>query len=229
MVKFCQLCKNQIDNDTTTFCPICGTRLSYLPARDPQGSKTQIATRKRSTIVWVVKICVVAILLILFSVSISAYNVAHTLSVLDIKSQALTVPYDKLLKNNEEYVGKIVYFRGTVGQIISESDDNYELIIDTSENPLNFNQNSLYVNYEGSRLSEGDYINLWGNVDGVITVHSVPGVSYTIPELTALDVEMITAEASGSSSIPVAVSTATPTPTQHGWVWNSTIENFNEV
>jgi hypothetical protein len=185
--------------------------------------------RKRSTIVWVVKICVVAILLILFSVSISTYNVAHTLSVLDIKSQALTIPYDKLLKNNEDYVGKIVYFQGMVGQIISESDDNYELRIDTSENPLGFNQNSLYVNYEGSRLSEGDYINLWGNVDGVITVHTVPSVSYTIPELTALDVEMVTAEASSSSSIPVAVSTAIPTPTQHGWVWNSTIENFNKV
>ena len=50
---------------------------------------------------------------------------------------------------------------------------------------------TVWVNYSGSRVLEDDIIQVWGTVDGRRTYETVLGASVTIPELTSLVLEIV--------------------------------------
>lgn len=215
MAKFCQTCGNQIIDNNAPFCPKCGAKLPITsPAPQPQNPKPQSNTKKRSTVEWIAIGCGGIILLVIVSAFIAGMisgisgasqktsTTAGTQQpivpptptidpIIQIKNNVQNIPYDDLFRYNENYIGKTVYFRGKIIQIIPVYSDSYEFRVATKQSQyLGYSDDVIYVNYKGSRFLEGDIIDLWGKVEGLETYSSV-FKPVTIPKLTALHAELV--------------------------------------
>jgi len=114
------------------------------------------------------------------------------MSVEEIKNRAVNVSYDDLMRYNEEYVGKIVYFRGGVVQVIEVHGNEYDLRVATSGSYyVSYYEDIIWVNYEGSRILEDDIVDVWGYVKGLKAYTTVLGAKVTIPELDCFHLELI--------------------------------------
>ncbi len=111
----------------------------------------------------------------------------NTLSVAQIKASAKIVPYDSLFRYNEGYVGDVVYFKGEIVQVENYFGDDYHFRIATK----NGYDDIIYVNYVGSRLLEGDTVEIWGTVKGLKRYTSIFGQSVTIPEIDSLHLQQV--------------------------------------
>jgi len=115
-----------------------------------------------------------------------------TMSVEEIKSSALTISYDDLMRNNENYVGEVAYYRGEVVQVSEIYGDKYVLRVATKQEPyIGYFKDVIWVNYKGKRLLEDDIIDVWGRVKGLKTYTAVLGNEITIPEIDSLHVELV--------------------------------------
>lgn len=122
-------------------------------------------------------------------------DIIQEMSVEEIKANALdSISYDDLMRQNEQYVGEIINYKGQVIQVQETGKTGCYLIRFATKKMEYFEdymENILYVNYCGSRLLEGDILNLWIRVSGLKTYTAVLGNSITIPEATSLHVELI--------------------------------------
>jgi hypothetical protein len=115
-----------------------------------------------------------------------------TLSVAEIKNSAQSFNYDDLMRNNKNYIGKIAYYRGEISNVIEMGADSYEFPVSTKKDIyLGYLGNTIYVHYKGLRMLQGDTVDIWGRVDGLITLKGVLGNEVTVPELTSLQLELI--------------------------------------
>lgn len=100
-------------------------------------------------------------------------------------AECVTVSYDDVARNPDNYDGEKVVISGTVIQV---SEDALDLF---STNSVDFRVETTdgiwYVSYnrpEGeSRILDGDYITCYGECDGVTTYISVLGGNVTVPKL----------------------------------------------
>lgn len=109
-----------------------------------------------------------------------------TPTMAQIKGQAIELSYDALARETEDHVGKIVHFKGTVLQVIEDTwnKDRFGLRVSVGGGDV------VYVHYEGSRVLEDDEIEFYAKVDGRLTYEAVLGNEVTVPELTALILEV---------------------------------------
>ena len=104
---------------------------------------------------------------------------------------ATEVAYDDLFRNNESYVGDVVYFHGKVIQVYEQLFGGYMWLVATERNEyFGYIGDNLWVNYDGPRFLEGDIIDLCGKVKGLRTYSSIFGQQVTIPEIDALGVSL---------------------------------------
>lgn len=140
-------------------------------------------------------IFIILIFLLSFSLGCIEYReeeyTEKSMSVEEIKTNALHVSYNELMRHNENYIGKIVHFRGKVVQVLEKYQDNYILRVATKLERYGYYGNVIWVNYQGERLLEDDIIDIYGKVKGLRTYLTVLGSEVTIPEITALYVELI--------------------------------------
>lgn len=115
-------------------------------------------------------------------------NCLKDLSPETIKSNAIEISYDDLMRNNEEHVGKIVYHEGEVIQVQNVFGNTYVLRVST-EGPYYYD-NVIWVNYAGDRLLEDDAVEIWGVV-GLKEYSAIFGNSVTIPEIDASILELV--------------------------------------
>ena len=122
-----------------------------------------------------------------------AIGVKSTIDHIDaIKTNAKNVSYDDLFRYNENYIGKTVYYRGKIIQIILDDGNNYEFRVATKKSEYSgYSDDVLFVNCQGPRFLEGDIIDLWGQVEGLETYSAVLGHQVTIPKVTALHTELV--------------------------------------
>lgn len=115
------------------------------------------------------------------------------LSIEKIKSSADSfLTYDELMRNNNQYVGRIVKYRGEITQVVEDYGNSYTLRVATKEEAyIGYYDDVLLVNYNGPRLLEQDIIDLWGEVSGLRSYVAVLGNTITIPEIDALHVEIV--------------------------------------
>ena len=99
----------------------------------------------------------------------------------------MIVPYDDLVQNNEQYIGKTVKIRGKIIQ--SQSSGN-EYVFSVATRPDYYNLDIVYLNYNGPRFIEGDLVDIWGRVDGLKPNPAVLGNSVMIPEITSNHLEL---------------------------------------
>ncbi len=134
------------------------------------------------------------------------------MSLAEIKSNVITVSYDDLMRSNENYVGKIIYYRGKIIQVREDYNDEYTLRVATKESEyVGYSDNIIWVNYKGKRLLEDDIIDVWGKVKGLKSYTGLLGDQVTIPEIDSLNVEL----SQKSNGEVVAVNSKVPTPTNY--------------
>ncbi len=114
----------------------------------------------------------------------------EALTLKEMKQQAKTMPYDDLMRENKNYVGDIVYYRGEVQQVSEISQNEYVLRVSVTEKEY-FWDDVVWVDYIGSRVLEKDIIDLWGAVTGLRTYTAVLGNDITIPKIKADAVEVV--------------------------------------
>lgn len=97
-----------------------------------------------------------------------------------------SISYDDLFRDNEDYIGCIVYFRGEIIQV-REFLGAYDWRVATGESQyLGYIEDIVWVNYSGPRFLEGDLIDFCGEVTGLKTYTAIFGQQVTIPEIKAL-------------------------------------------
>ena len=93
-----------------------------------------------------------------------------SMSISQIKSAAVQVPYDSLFRYNERYVGAIIYFRGQVVQVVATAgSDSYWLRVATKQPTYgnSWYEDIILVHYTGPRVLENDMVQVWGRVVGL--------------------------------------------------------------
>ncbi len=131
-----------------------------------------------------------------------------SLSVEEIKRTAIDISYDELMRNTENHKGEIIVFKGKILQVIEDENgnDKFDFRIGTRiEKNIHYDkyardtyytfdyspEDVIYVGYKGKRMLEGDIVAVWGRVDGRMKYKAVLGNIITIPEVEALNLELI--------------------------------------
>lgn len=120
-----------------------------------------------------------------FESSLATDDKNETISRESYIAECVTVSYDDVARNPDNYDGAMVTFSGFVVQVSEDvlnlvSTNSVDLRVETSEG-------TWYVSYNRpdgeSRILEGDCITCYGECDGVTTYISVLGGNVTVPKL----------------------------------------------
>ena len=103
----------------------------------------------------------------------------------ELKAASIQLSYDDLFRDNEEHIGKSIWYTGEVIQIIEGDGDEYQLRVNVTEGEI-FWDDTVFLRYSGPRLLEDDIIEFIGRVNGLITYETVMGNNVTIPALTVI-------------------------------------------
>jgi len=216
--KYCQYCGKEMPTGVS-FCPSCGrpTKPEVMVPTPSIPSKPKSKTGRNI----VIAIALIFLVLVVAALGSGVYQgtkpppTTPKMSIDEIKSVAIKVPYEDLFRYNEQYIGKIIYFRGQTVQVVSGTgQNNYILRIATKENVYtSWYEDVIWVNYEGPRVLEKDMVDVWGRVKGLRSYTAVLGVEMTIPEVDSLHLEVV--EISTPTPTPTSTPTPTPTPKQY--------------
>ena len=157
-----------------------------------EGNRKKHSKRKSGCLI-VVLIFAIFIIISILGASSSINKTSSVkqpaLSFEEVKGMAMSgLSYDELLRNNEKYIGKIVYYKGEVSQISETGENKYILRVYVTKKEYSWDDD-IYVVYSGNRILENDIIDLWGRVEGVKKYSTVLGATRSIPEITALFLE----------------------------------------
>jgi len=224
--RYCQYCGKEMPAGVS-FCPSCGK---------PTGPEVRVPTpsipAKRESKTGrniIIAAGLIFLILVVAALGYGAYQATKPppttpkMSVGEIKSVAIKVPYDDLFRHNEQYIGKIIYFRGQIVQVVSGTgQNNYILRIATKENVYtDWYEDVIWVNYEGPRVLEKDKVDVWGKVKGLRSYTAVLGNEVTVPEMDSLHLEVL--------EISTLTPTPTPTPKQYDVVIKYTERYADEI
>ncbi|MCX6770755.1 MAG: hypothetical protein NTX79_01745 [Candidatus Micrarchaeota archaeon] len=97
----------------------------------------------------------------------------------------INVSYRELMRNNEQYVGKLVYFRGRISQVWGYDQKTQDFGM--SDGTL---LNYIYVSdYSGERLLQDDVVEMVGEVTGLYTYTTAMQTEQTVPKVKAINVK----------------------------------------
>jgi len=98
---------------------------------------------------------------------------------------AQTVSYAQLNKNPEEYVGKVVSFRGQIFQIQEEAGEG-NMLLSVTEVTEGFWDDHVWVNFsQHVKAAEKDIVTVYGEVTGQKSYKTQIGGETYVPEMTA--------------------------------------------
>ena len=126
------------------------------------------------------------------------------------KAASTQLSYDDLFRNNEEHIGKTIWYTGEVIQVIEGDEDEYQLRVNVTEGEI-FWDDTVFLRYSGSRLLEDDIIEFVGRVNGLIAYEAVMGNEVTIPDITVIAHRRLGGAESPTSTVSISLRpTATP-------------------
>ena len=103
------------------------------------------------------------------------------------KESAEEIPYRTLLRYAEDNVGKRVYYRGEVVQVIEDEGD-FQLRVNVTPGEYGFWEDTVFLRHADApvRILEDDIIAFVGRMNGTLTYESAMGGNVTIPDITVL-------------------------------------------
>ena len=121
-------------------------------------------------------------------------TVTQTVTIVD-KTNVINGSFDDLMRNNENYIGRIIYFRGQIDQFVDDGEGEYILRVSTKPAALAedgyIGNTIILLHYNGKRVLEGDIIDLWGISKGLYSYTSVFNAPVTLPELDNPYIELV--------------------------------------
>lgn len=126
----------------------------------------------------------------------SAEALAEQQTLDEQKAQAVTIAYDDLFRNNEDHVGKTVRYVGEILQVQENfclfcEHPSYTLRVAVTKGDFDLWDDPIWVDYEGDeRFLEADIVTVWGTVEGLKSYRAVLGNQITVPQLTAIDIQL---------------------------------------
>ena len=191
---------------TTIFCCIPFGIVSIVYAAKVNGmvatgniDDARQASKKAKTWAWVAfgtGLTVYALLILIAIISNQADSSStspapSTLTFSEARSQAQTIPYDELFRNNEQYKSQLFYFSGEIVQVMEHVfGDGYDFRVNVSDGL--FDSEIIYLaDYDGPRLLEDDKIEFVGESVGLEQYQAIMGNSVTIPRLKTIGVRRI--------------------------------------
>ena len=102
-----------------------------------------------------------------------------------LKDTAERVSYENLFRNNEEWKGRRVYYRGKIIQVIEGSGNEFQLRANVTKGEFSWDD-TVFLRYSGERLLEDDVIEFVGRVNGLIKYEAIFGNEVTIPDITII-------------------------------------------
>lgn len=119
-------------------------------------------------------------------------NTPEETNTQSIEQRAENISWEALMRNESQHQGKAVYFKGEVAQVLEGSEGNYAIRVYTSRGSFDeYSEDTIWVEYQGSRVLDGDVIELWGEFVELHTYESVDGDPVTIPGINAEKLEVI--------------------------------------
>ena len=196
---FCTKCGTSLKVNNV-FCVKCGTKTGYESDLNVNKLKKKGRSKKKKLgIGFGITILLFFGLIILGSLSFD-FNEKESknseLSSSQIKINAIHgVNFDDLMRNNENYVGKILYLEGKIIQAQQSYGDVYDIRVSITKEELGFGStiysDPIYVNYEGDRILEEDIVGIYGQVTGIKNYNGVFGQTISVPEVNSLLLEVI--------------------------------------
>ncbi len=109
------------------------------------------------------------------------------LAVEELKEQAISWNYKDIVRNEERYIGKIIYLTGSI-DLIEKFDDNWvRLFVSTKEGFAYSDAEYFYVWYNGNKLLNDDTIEAYVVVESIYEVESMlEGYFQYYPIVTAM-------------------------------------------
>ena len=139
----------------------------------------------------------------------------ETVTFEQLKANANAISYDDLFRNNEDHIGKTVWFVGQVLQVLEGDADEFQLRVNVTKEEF-FWDDTIFLRYSGNRLLEDDIVEFVAMVNGLITYEALMGNDITIPDLTAISLRM-TEDSARTPALPtVPIASESPTPIATG-------------
>lgn len=116
---------------------------------------------------------------------------------IQFKKNCKSIPYKKLARNIEDYIGERVVYRGQVFQVEEIFKSTTILMKVTEERVFDqvFYKDDIYVTRDGKnqnpRVLEDDIIRVYGIVKGNTSYITVLGAGRTLPEIEAKYIEIV--------------------------------------
>lgn len=107
------------------------------------------------------------------------------LSLQQLRNISANVSYDDLFRNNESYVGKLVFYEAEVIQVLDSGEDRYQFRANITQGEY-FWDDVVLLRYRGSCILEKDIIELVGMVNGLVSYEAVFGQKITIPDISVI-------------------------------------------
>ena len=103
------------------------------------------------------------------------------------KESAEEIPYRTLFRYAEQNVGKRVFYRGEVVQVIEDQGD-FQLRVNVTPGDYGFWSDTVFLRDVDApvRILEGDIIAFVGRMNGTFTYETVMGGKVTIPDITVV-------------------------------------------
>lgn len=118
-------------------------------------------------------------------------DIYYPTSFLELQRKASSPSYDDLFRYNERYIGKLVYYRAEIVQVIEVGENVYRCRADVTNKIGIFGstwEDTVYIRDINFRLLEDDIIEFVGEVMGLQTYTSVLRGKITIPDINVIEV-----------------------------------------
>jgi starvation-inducible outer membrane lipoprotein len=131
------------------------------------------------------------------AIAVSAYHFIqkHQPALEELKKTAVSVPYDELVRNQQDYIGQIVRFRGKVVQVVpGEQNGKYVILIIWVGKGLTSLNDVVYVEYQPDvhdpRIMKNDVVQFSGKFNGIRSPEA-NRANAEVPQVVAYEVERI--------------------------------------
>ena len=112
----------------------------------------------------------------------------------EYKAQCVSVPYNDIARNPNNYKGQKAVFKGQVIQV-QESGKNVVLRINTTQGQYGLWDDTIYVDYKRkddneSRVLDDDIVTVYGEIKGIKDYRAVLGNQISIPHIEAAYIDI---------------------------------------
>lgn len=173
----CSNCGKEII-EPSQFCPDCGSAISYEVANQ----NPLVEKRRKRTIVFIVIAAILFVGIIGFILFVPIHDSQPSnLDVQQIINMCKEIPYNELLRNPSSHKGDMVHFSGVISTLMHESENGQEYLV-----TLNDSSDYIYFTFnasDGSRLLEGDEVEIYGEFTGLNTYTTLFVIEETVPSV----------------------------------------------